>query len=335
MRASARGRSPPEAEVQWGPMNRITRRVPSPVVRGAANPRSRAGYLFAFSLPSAVIALVILLFLLGSATAHGRERKVRNQDYGLGYSSEIEAPESEVLDAVEAVVNNGIIQGSQEYIKDKYIDKAVPAKSSSLFPEWKGPGKVFYKVRTKVLAPSHFKESNDEGTLAVRYVVQSKDASRTIVRIDAVFAEDFRRIVHPSDGSVESAEYLDIQNHVDATELQKKQAADSEKQRQEELAKQAMEQKRELEAAAALTAAEGSSENLEQHVHDLRHQLERIVKAPGADLKSAPFHSASTLRSLEAGGDVVILVVTRYWYGVETENGEHGWVHRSQLEALP
>jgi hypothetical protein len=31
----------------------------------------------------------------------------------------------------------------------------------------------------------------------------------------------------------------------------------------------------------------------------------------------------------------VILVTTAYWYGVETESGEHGWIHRSELEQLP
>jgi hypothetical protein len=41
------------------------------------------------------------------------------------------------------------------------------------------------------------------------------------------------------------------------------------------------------------------------------------------------------LKSLPAGSDVVILIVTSYWYGVETEEGEHGWIHRSQLEPLP
>jgi hypothetical protein len=28
---------------------------------------------------------------------------------------------------------------------------------------------------------------------------------------------------------------------------------------------------------------------------------------------------------------VVILIVTPYWYGIETEDGLHGWLHREQL----
>jgi hypothetical protein len=259
----------------------------------------------------------------------------KKEEYGMGYSSEIAAPEAEVLQAVEDVVNDGMIQGSKEYNKDKYIEKAFAAESSSLFPQWTGPGKVFYKVREKVLAPINFKESNDEGTLAVRYVVQSKSTQQTIVRIDAVFAEDFRRIVHPSNGGVESAEYKDVQDHVDALELQKKQAADNEKHRQEELAKQSLARKREEAEAAAVENAQLSPETLEQRVTDLRHRLERVVKAPGAQLKSAPFQTATNLKSLNPGAELVILIVTPYWYGVETEDGEHGWINHSQLEPLP
>jgi len=282
-----------------------------------------------------LLGFFLLLFLSTVLAAHGREHKPRKEDYGHGFSTEGDAPESEVLQAVQAVVSDGIIEGSKEYLKDKYIDKADPADSSPLFPTWNEPGKVFYKVREKVLAPAGFWESNDEGTLAVRYVVQSRDATRTILRIDAVFYEDFRRIVHPSDGSVESAEYRNIQDRVDAIELDKKQTKDAEKHRQEELAKQALEQRKELEEAAALSAAEGSSDSLEVQVANLRHQVERVIKPPGADLKSAPFQSATTLKALTPGADVVILIVTPYWYGVETEEGEHGWIHHSQLEPLP
>ena len=266
---------------------------------------------------------------------HGREHKARKQDYGSGFSSEIEVPESEVLQAIDDVINDGIIQGSKEYNKDKYIDKASPVTSSSLFPEWTGPGKAFYKVRAKVLAPLNFKDSNDEGTLAVRYVVQSKDPKHTILKIDAVFVEDFRHVVHPSNGSVEGAEYKDIQDHVDTLELQKKQAAESDRHRQEVLAKQTLERKHEQDEAAALASSQNSAETLEQHVENLRHQVERVVKAPGAQLKSAPFHSATNLKSLDAGSEVVILIVSPSWYGVETEDGQHGWISRQQLEPLP
>jgi hypothetical protein len=282
----------------------------------------------------ALSAIVLGLLVNLAVPLYGREPK-KKPEYGIGFSTEITAPEEMVSQAVEAVVNDGIIQGSREYNKDKFVEKASPAESSSLFEEWKGPGKVFYKVRTEVLAPVNFKESNDQGTLAVRYIVQSKSSQQTLLRIDAVFVEDFRHKVHPSNGSVESAEYHDIQDHVDALELEKKQTADSERNRQEELARKTLEQKRAEEQADIVAKAQASADTPEQQVENLRRQVERIVKAPGAQLKSAPFHSATNLKTIAAGSEVVILIATPYWFGVETEDGQHGWINHTQLEPLP
>jgi hypothetical protein len=76
---------------------------------------------------------------------------------------------------VTSGIDKVILYGKRLADKDKYIESASPAASSSLFPEWKEPRHVYYKVRTSVLAPLNFKESRDEGTVAVRYVVQAKD----------------------------------------------------------------------------------------------------------------------------------------------------------------
>jgi len=278
--------------------------------------------------------LIALWLTLGVSPLIAREHK-KKSDFGMGFSTEIAAPENVVRQVVEAVVEDGIIRGSAEYSKDQYIEHADAASSSLLFSEEKVPGDAFYKVRSKVLAPAHFKEATDEGTLAVRYVIQSNDPGKTTLRIDAVFVEDVRRTLHPSDGSVEGAEYKDIQDRLDAIELQKTQAQEADKRRQDELARRALEQKQEEDEAAALARAQMWVQDLEQHIHALKQKAERVVKAPGAELKSAPFHTASSLKSLEAGTEVVIVISTPYWYGVETENGQHGWIHHQQLEPLP
>jgi len=278
--------------------------------------------------PRAGLSLLLLFALF--QPLYGKDK-----DSESNFSMQVSAPESEVLQAMTEVVNDGMVQGSKEYNRDKYVEKASAATSSSLFPQWTGPGKVFYKVRTNCLAPVNFKGSNDEGTLAVRYVVESKGPQQTIVRIDAVFVEDVRRVVHRSNGSVETAEYKDIQDHVNAIELQKKEAAEAEQHRQELLAQHSLDEKKAQDQAAAIETAQTSTPTLEQHVQNLRHELERVVKAPGAQLKSAPFSSASNLQSLNGGAEVVILIVTPYWYGVETEEGQHGWIIRSQLEPMP
>jgi hypothetical protein len=155
------------------------------------------------------------------------------------------------------------------------------------------------------------------------------------LRIDAVFVEDFHRTVHPSDGSVESAECQEIENQIDAVEAEKKQSEEREKQRQETVARRDLERKRLADETSALAVSQASSQTLDQHLEALRHQAERVVKATGGQLKSAPFHGATNVKSLEGGSEVVILIVTPYWYGVETTDGQHGWVNREQLEPLP
>jgi len=176
-----------------------------------------------------------------------------------------------------------------------------------------------------------------------------------------VFVEDFRHSVHKSNGSVESSEYKDIQEHLDAVELMKKENAEAIRAKQERLAAENFglgtdtvllstpppetsnentngESTRGVSAhgqAAATTTYDQPAESLEQHVANLRRQVERVVKKPGAPLKSAPFHTASTLKSLEPGVEVLIQISTPYWYGVETREGQHGWIEREQLEQVP
>jgi hypothetical protein len=74
---------------------------------------------------------------------------------------------------------------------------------------------------------------------------------------------------------------------------------------------------------------------MEQEIAELRHELERKVKAPGADLKAAPFQAAANLKTLAAYTEVVILILTPNWLGVETPEGQRGWLPVEQLEPLP
>jgi len=285
------------------------------------------------SAGSALFVVLAVLVLLSPLSGREKAGKV---DYGAGLSVEIESPESEVLQAVGDVVDDGIIQGSKEYNKDENISGASSVDSTPLYPAWTGPGKAFYKVRTEVLDPRNFKEGGDIGTLAVRYVVQSVAPSKTILRINAVFVEDFRRTVHPSNGMVESSEYKDITDHLDAIHLRQKETEESAKKREEDVAKRELARTPEANSdASRFAAAQVSNQTLEQHIQDLRRQVERRVPASGGALKSAPFHTASTLKPLTPGTEVVILIVTPYWYGIETQDGQHGWIFHDQLEMLP
>lgn len=298
---------------------------------------------------------VFLLLTAAAIPLHGREKNVLA--YGEGLIINIPLPEPEVAQVVEDVAQNTIIRGTKEYDKDEYVKGAVAATSAPGLPAWTENGKVFYKVRKHALDPRNFKNSGDLGTLAVRYVVQIQGFENTVLRIDAVFVEDLRHTVHLSNGSVESEEYKDIRERLDAVELMKKENAEALRAKQERLAKENFglgsdtvvlstpPPETPIENAhgespmgatrGQLSAYDLPAQSLEQRVAELRSQVERLVKKPGAALKSAPFHSASTLKSLEPGVEVLIQISTTYWFGVETRDGQRGWIQRDQLEQVP
>ena len=282
--------------------------------------------------------------------------------YGMGLIVNVPFPESDVTQVVQQVAQNGMIRGTKEYNKDDYIGGAAEASSSRAFPEWTEGGKVFYKVRLKALDPRNFKDSSDVGTLVVRYVVQPQGDKNTVLRINAVFVEEFRHVSHPSNGSVESAEYKDIHDQLDALDAMRVQTAEAQREKQERAAKTqkttALEEvpassssrpptsatppmgnpigaPQPDNASSSLTPQTLTPQTLEEHVRDLRRQVQRLVKSPGAPLKSAPFHTASTLQSLLPGTEVLIVISTTYWVGVETHDGQHGWILRDQLEMVP
>jgi len=300
---------------------------------------------------------IIFIGLLAALPLFSREKDVTQ--YGMGLIVNVPFPESEVGQVVQEVIQSGIIRGTKEYNKDEYITGAIPMTSTRVFPEWTEGGKVFYKVRLKALDPRNFKDSSDVGTLAVRYVVQAQGEKNTVLRIDARFLEEFRHVGHASNGSVESAEYKSIHDHLEAVELMKAQTVEAERDKQAQLLKKqlpnlqveevssSVRQPREANSAVPDASTAGNQpssfpstsqtlpQTLEQRVQELKRQVQRIVKAPGAPLQSAPFHTATTLQSLPAGTEVLIVVSTPYWFGVETHEGQHGWILRDELEQVP
>jgi len=301
------------------------------------------------------LGAVFALFSTAAPVLHAREKDTAQ--YGAGLIVNIPFPENEVVQVIQDVIQNGIIRGTKEYNKDEYISGATPETTTRVFPSWTEGGKVFYKVRLKTLDPRNFKDSGDVGTLAVRYIVQPQGGKNTVLRIDARFLEDFRRIGHASNGSVESAEYKNIHERLDAIESMRMETEEALKEKQEHetaVRKQAPDPALETpavipESAPATIATSGvppnevppngvkpsSPQTLEQHVQDLRRQVQRLVKAPGAALRSAPFHTATALQSLPTGTEVLIVVTTTYWLGVETHDGQHGWILRDELELAP
>jgi hypothetical protein len=293
-----------------------------------------------------LILIACMMIWIGILPVYGREKDTTQ--YGAGLIVNVPFPEADVKQAVKEVSENGIIRGSKEYERDQYITGAEVANSVRGFPDWQEGGQVFYKVRTHALDPRNFKESGDVGTLAVRYVVQAQGDKNTVLRLDAIFVEDFRHTVHPSNGSVEGAEYKDIHDHLEALHALKQEAAEAAAQhrqvnekllRKDNSSPSLPVQTRTLVDPSVTDAKTLSSpsanETPEEHLKSLRRQVERAVKPPGAPLKASPFRSASTLVALPSGTEVLIVISTPYWYGVETHQGQHGWMYRDDLELVP
>jgi hypothetical protein len=252
-----------------------------------------------------------------------------------GFAGELPGSLTEVQQALNEVLEDQIIHGTKVFDREPTLTGAVVASYTPLFESWNGPGQVFYKIRKDAVAPRHFLESEDLGTIAVRYIVTSVSPERTRIRIEAIFVETGHRRVHPSDGTVESSEFKAIQDHLQVIQFVKQEAADAIRRRgSAELVKQTFIRQREDETTR-LAAAQSSVKDLEEKVSALRHELERRVKAPGAELKAAPFRSAANVKTLAAYTEVLIVIVTPHWYGVESPDGERGWIPASQLENLP
>jgi hypothetical protein len=287
-----------------------------------------------FILTGSAAGLISTMFWFLSGAPHlyaSKDHEVPNP----GFVTEFAASVDDVLQALQEVLHDQTIHGTQVFDREPTLTGAVIVQSTPLFKPWKDGGKVFYKIRTDAIAPRHFLESADQGTIAVRYVVTSVSPERTRLRIDAIFVETAHRAVHASDGSVESSEYKAIQDHLHAIQFAEQEAAEAQRRRESiDLARQTFIRQREDETAL-LAAAQASMQDLEQRVNSLRHEVERRIKAPGASLKAAPFRSAADVANLAAYTEVVIVIVTPRWYGVETPNGQRGWLPLDQLELLP
>jgi len=263
------------------------------------------------------------------------QRAPHDQTPSPGFSAELSGSSTDVIQALNEVLEDQIIHGTHVFDKEPTLTGASAVASTPLFEPWTGPGQVFYKIRKEVVAPRHFRESEDMGTIAVRYVVTSAGQDRARIRIDTIFVESAHRRLHASDGTVESSEFKVIQEHLQAIQFAAQEAADAKRRRDSaELVRQTVIRQREDETTR-LAAAQSSVQDLEQRIHTMRQEVERRVKAPGGNLKSAPFRAAANVKTLAAYTEVVVVIVTPRWYGVETPDGQRGWMPVDQLEILP
>lgn len=280
------------------------------------------------------------------------------------FSIDLDKPFAEVEAVVSDVAHTASIKGTFEYRGEDELTGAQFVESSKLFPAWPGPGKVFYKIRTKALSPTHFLNSNDVGTVAVRYVVQERGPNSTRLFIDAVFVENARHHDHPSDGYVETCEFGEIGKRLkERDEL----IAEGQPGAQSQESSSRSESRKPIAPAAPLAKTQApapqgevvdaaktadlqraideqksllASDNdglakLEAQARQLRSSEFVRVKADRAELKASPYAHARVVEALKKGQEVTVLAKSTYWYQVRAEDGEEGWISHSLLEVHP
>ena len=275
-------------------------------------------------------AFLFLLVLLANPAAFSD----KGLTPGEGFSIDLPNPEADVLRAVQALADDHIIHGTYVYEREKTLNEASAETSSAYFGPWQEPGHAFYKVRRDALAPRNFRNSSDIGVITVRYIVRSVSEPKTHLEIKAVFVEDGTRRVHASDGTVETSEYAELRTQLGNLEKERALAADV-TQKRAAVAEEAALAKQKDEEVGRYQAAQSSVKNLEQRLNQLQRAVEVRVSAQDTELKSAPFRSAACLTKMPANSDLLVEIVTAYWYGVETTDGHRGWVRRDQVVPLP
>jgi hypothetical protein len=280
--------------------------------------------------------VVVLLAICGLTFGSSKDDKKKERQSPNALQVLVDLPIDEAIQAAREVAGDGVIHGTQSYERERNLTGAHAAETSDAFGPATSGGTVIYKIADSVLSPKDFKDSADMGSVTVRYMLTPFNAKNTNLRVDAIFIERTTKKVHDSDGSVEASEFGEIRHHVE--QIQAKDAL--EKDEEARIAREREERQAELDLAtrqdAAVRVASGPmSADLEQRVADLRRKAELRVKASGTQLKSAPYKSAANIQALAPYTDVVVLIVTPYWYGVQTEDGHHGWIYHGEVEKLP
>jgi len=261
------------------------------------------------------------------------------------FSIDVDGRYDDVMEAVNLVANNGVIDGTFEYKGDESLPGAELAPDCSMFDTWRGPGKVICKIRKRALSPSHFINSNDVGTVAVRYIVQTVSPTTTRLFIDAIFLENSHHHPHPSDGYVETTEFAEVAKHLkQLTEahdtLQAGYSSSEASPRSVAASEGAVADAADLQKVLAEQQAKLHVDS--QHLADLERRLAdlqvgrklRVVSERG-ELKSNPYSHSSVITAVPQGASLLVIAESEHWYEVRANNGKEGWIHHSQVEAQP
>ena len=300
-------------------------------------PRLRGGV-------SGVLCATSIFFVVFAGPLFGRTREKAAPSFTI----DVDKPFDRVVTVVEEVARGGVIRGTFEYAGDEQLEGAKFSLTSKLFSAWDSGGEIFYKFREKTLAPKHFIESNDVGTVAVRYVVQNIGPSSTRLTIDAVFVENGGHHPHPSDGYVETCEFAEIGKRLKAFDQAATPGSSSEFSSSKEAqprvdanapgtASSAPDdiQRAIAEQKAQLAAETANLEKLEDQTRQIRTSEFVRVRRERAELKASPYAHARVIEALKQGQPLTILSKSTYWLRVRSEDGQEGWLHHSAVEVQP
>jgi hypothetical protein len=308
-------------------MKKVLQKSRMPLVRKVLA-QSKRRYWARITAPRRAAGLLSLL-LLASPLLYADKTSTNS------FTMELQNPEADLIAAVQAVADNHIISGTYVYEREKTLTEAVSEKTSSYFDSWPHEGHVLYKVRRNALSPRNFKDSSDIGVITVRYVIHATSDTTTHLEILAVFVEDGTHRVHPSTGLVESSEYAEVQKQLVSIQKDRQLAVQVREQRTRDAEEAAALAKQQLQETSRRQEADSSLKSLERRADELQHAIEVRISNPNAELKAAPFRKAVTLTKLPANSDVLVEILTTYWYGVETTDGHRGWIRRDQAVPLP
>ena len=286
------------------------------------------------------------------------------QTGAASFTIEVDKPYDEVVAVVAEVAHSSVIKGTFEYRDEEQLTGAEFAEKLGFFPAPTGSGKVFYKLRKKALSPAHFINSNDVGTVAVRYVVDKSTANTTQLIIDAVFVENGRHHWHASDGYVETCEFAEIGKRFEEYEQLRAEGGSGSSSSSSSSSRESSSrgeragaerpvtknaamvveaddpQTRDLERVIAeqrtqLQAEQAQFEQLEAQARQLRTAEYVRVSAERAELRALPYMHARVVEALKQGQEVTVLARSHAWDEVRAEDGQQGWVAHTLLEARP
>jgi exonuclease VII large subunit len=245
---------------------------------------------------------------------------------------ELPVPFEMATQIVHEVASDGVIRGTAEYQAENELTGAEGAQSSPLLKRETSPtNEVFYKVRARTLAPRHYHDSNDLGTLVVAYSVDKISEEKSTLTIESIFVPDSHHGRSASDGSVETCEFTEIETRLKSLLVAKQQAKEREENEQKQVRIRNL--RRQLsEEQVRFDALNAEVEQLQKRSTELRQFTRVRTKSGSVRLQAAPHARSQSVQALTEGEELSVLFKARGWYRVRTSGGQTGWVYASLLE---